>query len=125
MAKKTLGVAMIGYAFMGKAHSQAWRNVGRVYDLPAEIKMVAVCGRNAANTQEAADRLGWDGIETDWKKLLTRADIDIIDICTPGDLHAEIAIAALNAEGPSQIARAEAAAVSYPSFWEHLAKIQA
>ena len=63
MAKKTLGVAMIGYAFMGKAHSQAWRNVGRVYDLPAEIKMVAVCGRNAANTQEAADRLGWDGIQ--------------------------------------------------------------
>ena len=97
MAKKTLGVAMIGYAFMGKAHSQAWRNVGRVYDLPAEIKMVAVCGRNAANTQEAADRLGWDGIETDWKKLLTRSDIDIIDICTPGDSHAEIAIAALNA----------------------------
>jgi predicted dehydrogenase len=56
-----------------------------------------VCGRNAANTQEAADRLGWDGIETDWKKLLTRSDIDIIDICTPGDSHAEIAIAALNA----------------------------
>lgn len=97
MAKKTLGVAMIGYAFMGKAHSQAWRNVGIVYDLPAEIKMVAVCGRNASNTQEAADRLGWDGIETDWKKLLTRSDIDIIDICTPGDSHAEIAIAALNA----------------------------
>ncbi|MFM9095830.1 MAG: Gfo/Idh/MocA family oxidoreductase, partial [Actinomycetes bacterium] len=82
MAKKTLGVAMIGYAFMGKAHSQAWRNVGRVFDIPAEIKMVAVCGRNQANTQEAADRLGWDGIETDWKKLLTRSDIDIIDICT-------------------------------------------
>ncbi|MFZ9876365.1 MAG: Gfo/Idh/MocA family protein, partial [Candidatus Nanopelagicales bacterium] len=97
MAKKTLGVAMIGYAFMGKAHSQAWRNVGRVFDIPAEIKMVAVCGRNQANTQEAADRLGWDGIETDWKKLLTRSDIDIIDICTPGDSHAEIAIAALNA----------------------------
>ena len=96
-SKKTLGVAMIGYAFMGKAHSQAWRNLNNIYDLPVEIKMVSICGRDDEKVKEAAEKYGWQEWETDWKKLINRPDIDIIDICTPGDSHKEIAIAALNA----------------------------
>jgi predicted dehydrogenase len=90
-SKKTLGIAMIGYAFMGKAHSQAWRNLNNIYDLPVEIKMVSICGRDDEKVKEAAEKYGWQEWETDWKKLINRPDIDIIDICTPGDSHKEIA----------------------------------
>jgi predicted dehydrogenase len=90
-------VGMVGYAFMGAAHSQAWRTVNRVFDLPARARMVAVCGRDAAGVAAAADRLGWEESTTDWRTLVARDDIDLIDICTPGDSHAEIAIAALAA----------------------------
>ena len=92
-----LRVGMVGYAFMGAAHSQAWRTVNRVFDLPARARMVAVAGRDAAKVSAAADRLGWDEAMTDWRALIARDDIDVIDICTPGDSHAEIAIAALAA----------------------------
>ncbi|WP_426514862.1 Gfo/Idh/MocA family protein [Dactylosporangium sp. McL0621] len=88
---------MVGYAFMGAAHSQAWRTVNRVFDLPARASMVAVCGRDAARLAEAAARLGWAEAVTDWRELIARDDIDVIDVCTPGDSHAEIAIAALEA----------------------------
>jgi predicted dehydrogenase len=88
---------MVGYAFMGAAHSQAWRTAGRVFDLPLRPAMVALCGRNGAAAQEAADRLGWASVETDWKRLLVRDDVALVDVCTPGDSHAEIAIAALEA----------------------------
>jgi predicted dehydrogenase len=88
---------MVGYAFMGAAHSQAWRTVNRVYDLPAQARMVAVCGRDSANVSAAAARLGWEESTTDWRTLVDRDDIDLIDICTPGDSHAEIALAALGA----------------------------
>jgi predicted dehydrogenase len=93
----TLGVGLVGYAFMGAAHSQAWRTAGRVFDLPLRPAMVALCGRDAAAATAAAERLGWDSVETDWKQLLARDDIDLVDVCTPGDSHAEIAIAALEA----------------------------
>jgi predicted dehydrogenase len=93
----TLGVGMVGYAFMGAAHSQAWRSAGRFFDLPLTPAMTALAGRNAAAVSAAAARLGWASVETDWKRLLTRDDVDLIDICTPGDSHAEIAIAALEA----------------------------
>jgi predicted dehydrogenase len=93
----TLGVGMVGYAFMGTAHSQAWRNAGRFFELPVAPAMVAVAGRDADSVAAAADRLGWAGWETDWKRLLTRDDVALVDICTPGDTHAEIAIAALEA----------------------------
>ncbi|GGM79750.1 oxidoreductase [Dactylosporangium sucinum] len=92
-----LRVGMVGYAFMGAAHSQAWRTVNRVFDLPARATMVAVCGRDGAKVAEAASRLGWAEAVTDWRALIARDDIDVIDICTPGDSHAEIAIAALEA----------------------------
>ncbi|HCT79664.1 MAG TPA: dehydrogenase [Micromonosporaceae bacterium] len=92
-----LRVGMVGYAFMGAAHSQAWRTVNRVFDLPVQVKMASVCGRDATSVAAAAHRLGWDSFTTDWRSLVDRDDIDVIDICTPGDSHAEIAIAALAA----------------------------
>ncbi|WP_211347256.1 Gfo/Idh/MocA family protein [Saccharothrix australiensis] len=88
---------MVGYAFMGAAHSQAWRTVNRVFDLPVRARMVAVCGRDGAKAAAAADRLGWEGHMTDWRALVARDDIDVVDVCTPGDSHAEIATAALAA----------------------------
>ncbi|WP_306839297.1 Gfo/Idh/MocA family protein [Catenuloplanes nepalensis] len=88
---------MVGYAFMGEAHSQAWRTVNRVYDLPVRARMSLIAGRDKANVAAAADRLGWDAHTTDWRDLVTRDDIDLVDICTPGDSHAEIACAALAA----------------------------
>lgn len=92
-----LGIGMVGYAFMGAAHSQAWRTAPAFFDLPLQPSMRAVCGRNEAAAQEVARRFGWQSVETDWRALLTRDDIDVIDICTPGNTHAEIAIAALEA----------------------------
>jgi predicted dehydrogenase len=92
-----LRVGMVGYAFMGAAHSQAWRTVNRVFDLPLHVRMTAVCGRDEANVAAAAARLGWQEHTTDWRSLVARDDIDLIDVCTPGDSHAEIALAALAA----------------------------
>ncbi|SCF45511.1 Gfo/Idh/MocA family protein [Micromonospora mirobrigensis] len=88
---------MVGYAFMGAAHSQAWRTVNRVYDLPARVRMSSICGRDPGKVADAADRLGWDSWTTDWRALVTSDEIDVVDICTPGDSHAEIALAALAA----------------------------
>lgn len=96
-SKPRLSVGMAGYAFMGAAHSQAWRNAPRFFDLPMSIAMTAVAGRNPEKVAEAASTLGWDSTETSWQALVGRDDIDLIDICTPGDTHAEIAIAALEA----------------------------
>ncbi|MCO1597287.1 Gfo/Idh/MocA family oxidoreductase [Micromonospora sp. RHAY321] len=94
---KELRVGMVGYAFMGAAHSQAWRTVNRVYDLPARARMALICGRDTGKVADAADRLGWDAYTTDWRDVINRDDIDVVDVCTPGDSHAEIALAALAA----------------------------
>jgi predicted dehydrogenase len=88
---------MVGHAFMGNAHSQAWRVAPRFFDLPRTPVMKVLCGRDAARAAEAAQRLGWAESETDWHRLVVRDDVDLVDICTPGDSHAEIAIAALEA----------------------------
>jgi predicted dehydrogenase len=88
---------MVGYAFMGAAHSQAWRTVGRVFDLPLDVRMAVLCGRNREGATAAAARLGWDSVETDWKAMLARDDVHLVDICTPGSSHADIATAALEA----------------------------
>ncbi len=93
----TLGVGLVGYAFMGAAHSQAWRTAGRFFDLPLEPELAVLCGRDADALAAAAARLGWRSTETDWKELLTRDDVQLVDVCTPGDTHAEIATAALDA----------------------------
>ncbi len=93
----TLSVGMVGYAFMGAAHSQAWRNAPRYFDLPLQLRMAAVAGRDQDKVRAAAAQLGWESTENSWQALIARDDIDLIDICTPGDTHAEIAIAALEA----------------------------
>src|SRR6478735_12224452 len=91
-----LGVAMIGYAFMGKAHSNAWRNVASYFDVPAFERRVLV-GRDRDGVAEAAAKYGWAESATDWRAVVARDDIHIVDICAPGFMHAEIAIAALSA----------------------------
>ncbi|MFE6648667.1 Gfo/Idh/MocA family protein, partial [Nocardioides sp. NPDC057772] len=93
----TLGVGMIGYAFMGAVHSHAWRSAHRFFDLPLTPRMQVVCGRDADRVAEAATRFGWAESATDWREVIARDDVDLIDVCTPGDTHAEIAIAALEA----------------------------
>ncbi|NUK10498.1 Gfo/Idh/MocA family oxidoreductase [Streptomyces lunaelactis] len=96
-APPTLGVGMVGYAFMGAAHSQGWRTAGRVFDLPMRPVLAAIGGRDAAAVRAAAVKHGWAAAETDWRDLVTRDDVQLVDICTPGDSHAEIAVAALEA----------------------------
>ncbi|RNL73469.1 Gfo/Idh/MocA family protein [Streptomyces sp. I6] len=96
-AAPALGVGMVGYAFMGAAHSQGWRTAGRVFDLPLRPVLAAVGGRDAAAVRAAAARHGWAAAETDWRALVTRDDVQLVDVCTPGDSHAEIAVAALAA----------------------------
>src|SRR4051794_6797771 len=92
-----LGVGMVGHAFMGAAHSQAWRTAPRFFDLPLNPRMVAVCGRDSRRGMQAAARLGGGWAETDWTRLVARDDIDLVDICTPGNTHVDIAVAALEA----------------------------
>ena len=92
-----LGIGMVGYAFMGRAHSQAWRNVASFFDLPLRPRMAAICGRGQAAVAAAAAGLGWPAWETDWKRLVQRDDVELVDVCTPGSSHAEISIAALEA----------------------------
>jgi predicted dehydrogenase len=94
---RRLGVGMVGYAFMGAAHSQAWRSVNRFFDLPLEVDRAVIAGRTASTVAAAATKLGWSSYTTSWRELVEREDVDLIDICTPSDSHAEIAIAALEA----------------------------
>jgi predicted dehydrogenase len=125
---RRLRIAMIGYGFMGAAHSQGWRTAPRVFDLPAEPEMAVIVGRHAEAVADAATKGGWAEWATDWREVIARDDIDIVDIVTPGDSHAEISIAALEAgkhvlcEKPlaNTVAEAEAmadAAARTPSTW--------
>jgi predicted dehydrogenase len=82
---------------MGRAHSQAWRTVDRVFELPVRPRLAAICGRDRAAAESAAARLGWAATETDWRALIARDDVQLIDIAAPGSLHAPVAIAALQA----------------------------
>jgi len=92
-----IGIGMIGYAFMGVAHSQGWRNARSFFDPALVPDLVAVGGRDAEAAGDMARRFDWQHVETDWRALIARPDVDLVDICTPGDTHAEIAIAALEA----------------------------
>ncbi|MCW2833387.1 MAG: Gfo/Idh/MocA family oxidoreductase [Nocardioides sp.] len=92
-----LGVAVIGYAFMGKAHSNAWRNVGAFHPRVPGIRQEVLVGRDPAQVAAAATRYGWSRTATDWRAVIEDDAVDIVDICVPGHLHAEIAIAALGA----------------------------
>lgn len=97
MGKRRIGIGMVGYKFMGKMHSHAYRDLPFYFDLDAEPAMQAIVGRDEAGVREAASRMGWASYETDWRKLLDREDIDLIDIGAPNHMHAEIAIAAAKA----------------------------
>jgi predicted dehydrogenase len=94
---KPLNVGMIGYGFMGKAHSNAYTKVGHFFDLEYQPVLKALCARNADKAGAFARQWGYESVETDWRKLIERKDIDVIDICTPNNTHAEIALAAARA----------------------------
>lgn len=97
MAKKKLNVGIVGYGFMGRAHSNAFRKAGNFFPLEHEIVLKAACARSEVKAKEFADNWGYESIETDWRKLIERKDIDVIDIASPNDTHQEIALAAATA----------------------------
>ena len=91
---KTFRVGLIGYRFMGRAHSNAWRQAPRFFNLKANVELHTICGRNPAGVKAARAQLGWEKAVTDWQEVVESPLIDIVDICTPPHTHAEIAIAA-------------------------------
>jgi predicted dehydrogenase len=99
MAKqvKKLNVAMIGSGFMGRAHSNAFRQAACFFDIPYELKLKVVCARNREAVEEFAAKWGWEEAQTDWQSVVGRKDVDVVDICTPNHTHAPIAIAAAQA----------------------------
>ncbi|MCB1804942.1 MAG: Gfo/Idh/MocA family oxidoreductase [Candidatus Competibacteraceae bacterium] len=97
MPTKTLNIGLVGYGFMGRAHSNAYHKVNHFFDLEYQPVLQAVCGRNQTAAEDFAARWGWRSVETDWRKLIERPDIDAIDISGPNDLHHDIAIAAAQA----------------------------
>ncbi len=97
MTKQKLNIAMIGSGFIGKVHSNAFRQVGHFFDLPYELYLKVICGRNRAKLEAAAAQWGWEEVETDWRTIISRKDIDVVDIAVPNALHAPIAIAAAEA----------------------------
>jgi predicted dehydrogenase len=97
VTRRTLAVGLIGYKFMGKAHSNAWRQAPHFFDLPAGVRMKTICGRNRAAVKKAAAKLDWENAETDWRRIIADPRIDIVDICTPNESHCEIAVAAAKA----------------------------
>jgi predicted dehydrogenase len=126
MAKKPFRVGMIGYGFMGRAHTNAYKQVGQFFPSGYDVQLKAVCARDAGKVQAFADQWGYESTETDWRKLVERPDIDAVDICVPNNLHCEIALAAAAAgkailcekplamnvaEGRTMIAAVEAAKV--------------
>ena len=132
-----INVAMIGYGFMGKAHSNAYAQVGHFYPECPAVRRRLVCGRNREGLERLAGAWGWEEVETDWRRAVTRPDIDLVDICTPNYLHAEMAIAAAEAgkmvlcEKPlaNNLAEAEAMAVAVkgvPNFvWFNYRRVPA
>jgi predicted dehydrogenase len=95
---RTLNLGMIGYGFMGRAHTNGYKRVADFFpDVPYKPVLKAACARDAEKIKAFADQWGYESIETDWRKLVERKDIDAVDICVPNNLHKEIAIACANA----------------------------
>lgn len=94
MSKPNLTIGLVGYQFMGKAHSNAYRQVNRFFDLPMQVRMKTICGRTEAGVKDAAEKFGWEGYATDYREMLNDPEIDVIDVATPGNTHCEIACAA-------------------------------
>jgi predicted dehydrogenase len=97
MPKRKLRIALIGQGFMGRAHSNAFRQAGRFFDLPYDIDCAVICARNRENLGRMAATWGWAEAETDWRAVVERDDIDLVDVATPNWLHAEMAIRAAEA----------------------------
>jgi len=97
MARESLNIGLVGYGFMGRAHSNAFLQAGRFFDLPYQPVLKAVCARNLERVKAFANNWGYESVETDWRELIGRSDIDLIDIASPNDTHAEIATAAARA----------------------------
>ena len=95
---RRLNIALIGYGFMGRAHSNAWRQVGAFFDVACEPVLKVICGRNEGELTKAAAKFGWQEHSTSWEDIVGREDIDVVDICAPGDLHLPIALAAAAAK---------------------------
>jgi hypothetical protein len=96
-SRKRLNVAMIGQGFMGRAHSNAFHQVGHFCESSYDLKLKVICGRNQPQLEEMAARWGWEEVSTNWEEVVARKDLDAIDICTPNYLHAPIAISAAQA----------------------------
>jgi predicted dehydrogenase len=95
--KKPLNIGLVGYGFMGRTHSNAYKRVNDFFDLEYRPVLKSVCGRDEEKAEAFADNWQYESVETDWQRLIDREDIDAIDICTPNNTHAEIAIAAAKA----------------------------
>ena len=94
---KNLNVAIIGYGFMGRTHSNAFAQVNRFFDVPYRPVLKILCARNAERAKAFAANWGYERVETDWRKAVESPDTDLVDIASPNDTHAEIAIAAAKA----------------------------
>src|SRR5215472_17888726 len=94
---KRLNVAMVGHGFMGRAHSNAFQQVGRFFDVPYDLRRKVICGRHLAKLESMAAQWSWEETSDDWRAVIERRDVDVVDICTPNNLHAPIAIAAAEA----------------------------
>jgi predicted dehydrogenase len=94
---KKINVALVGYKFMGRAHGNAWRQAASFFDVPVEPVMKVIVGRDEVELKKAAARFGWQEHSTSWEETVARPDIDVVDICTPGDTHLPIALAAARA----------------------------
>lgn len=92
--KKNLNIGLVGYGFMGRTHSNAYRKVNHFFDLRYRPRLKAVCGRNQGKAKAFAEQWGYESVETDWRALVSRSDVDAVDICAPNNTHAEIAAAA-------------------------------
>jgi predicted dehydrogenase len=96
--KKTIGIAMVGYQFMGRTHSNAWRQAARFFDVPFQPVLKVLCGRHENKVKAAAEILGWEEYSTSWEDAVRRDDVDVVDIVTPGDAHMPVAVAAAEAK---------------------------
>jgi len=97
LAKQKLNIGLVGYGFMGRTHSNAFLQAPRYFDLPFEPVLKAVAARNKDRVERFAANWGYESTETDWRRLVERKDIDLVDIASPNDTHAEIAVAAARA----------------------------
>src|ERR1035438_1837389 len=99
---KKLNVGLVGYGFMGRTHSNAFAQVNHFFDVPYRPVLKTVCARDSAKAEAFAARWGYEQVVTDWRKLVESPDIDLIDIASPNDTHAEIAIAAAKARSAAR-----------------------